>query len=351
MITAFIIPQSHTFNNYFMTTIPLSVLDQSPIRRGGTAADAISETLELARRCEQWGYSRYWLAEHHATDGLAGCSPEVLLARLGAETNSIRIGSGGIMLPHYSPYKVAENFKLLATMYPERLDLGVGRAPGSSPYINSVLAYGSQIGSEYFPQMVADLDALLRDVEPITPGMEKARAYPLVSIPPALWMLGSSTDSAQLAAQMGLPYCFAYFINSGIRPEIFQTYRDNFQTSEVAEKPFICLCPFVLCAETDDEAERLYKSRELWYLGLLTKKEPGSIPSVEEAENYQYSDHEKSILAANPRHVIKGSVETVKDELLALANKFSADELMIITITYDFEARCRSYELLARSWI
>ncbi len=333
-----------------MTTIPLSVLDQSPIRRGGSAADAINETLQLARHCEDWGYRRYWLAEHHASEGLAGCSPEVLLARLGAETKTIRIGSGGIMLPHYSPYKVAENFKLLSTMYPQRVDLGVGRAPGSSPYINSVLAYGSQIGAEYFPQMVADLDALLRDVAPVTQGMEKARAYPMTEIPPALWMLGSSEDSAGLAAAQGLPYCFAYFINSNIRPDIFQFYRSNFKPSEVADKPYSCLCPFVICADTDAEAGRLAKSRELWYLGLLTGREPGAVPSVEEAEAYQYSDRERAALQANPRHIIVGSPDTVKAELTELAEKYGADELMILTITFDFEARCRSYELLAQAW-
>ncbi len=333
-----------------MTSIPLSVLDQSPIRNGGSPADAINETLMLAQRCEQWGYHRYWLAEHHASAGLAGCSPEVLLARLGAETKSIRIGSGGIMLPHYSPYKVAENFKLLSTMYPERIDLGVGRAPGSSPYINSVLAYGSQIGSEYFPQMVGDLDALLRDVEPVTPGMEKARAFPLVDEPPALWMLGSSDDSAQLAGHMGLPYCFAYFINSNIRPDIIHYYREKFTASAISEQSYSCLCPFVICAETDTEAERLYKSRELWYLGLLTKKEPGSIPSVEDAEKYKYSAHEKAVLAANHRHIVKGTADAVKEELLSMVENYGVDELMILTITYDFEARCRSYQLLAEAW-
>ena len=255
------------------------------------------------------------------------------------------------MLPHYSPYKVAENFKLLATMYPDRIDLGVGRAPGSSPFINSVLAYGSQIGAEYFPQMVADLDALLRDVDPITPGMEKARAFPVTEVPPSLWMLGSSDDSARLAASNGLPYCFAYFINSNISPDAIQYYRDNFVASEVAKEPYVCLCPFVICAESDAEAERLYKSRELWYLGLLTQKEPGAIPSVEEAEAYSYSDHERAVLQANPRHVIKGSVETVNKELNNLREKFGADELMILTITYDFAARCRSYQLLAEAWL
>jgi len=333
-----------------MTAIPLSVLDQSPVRRGGTAAEALQETLELARCCEEWGYLRYWLAEHHATAGLAGCSPEVLLARLGAETQTIRIGSGGIMLPHYSPYKVAENFKLLATLYPQRIDLGVGRAPGSSPFINAVLAYGSGIGAEYFPQMVADLDALLRDAEPVTPGMEKARAFPLVDVAPALWMLGSSEDSAALAARLGLPYCFAYFINSAIDPGIIQSYRDDFRPGGTDAGPHTCLCPFVICAQTDAEAERLYKSRELWYLGLLTQEEPGAIPSVEEAEQYRYSEHERAVLAAHPRHVIRGSPARVRAELLALAERFQVDELMILTITYDFEARCRSYALLAEAW-
>ncbi len=333
-----------------MRNIPLSVLDQSPVRKGGTAADALNETIELAKQCDSWGYHRYWLAEHHATQGFAGCSPEVLLARLGAETDRIRIGSGGVMLPHYSPYKVAENFKILGTLYPGRMDLGVGRAPGTNQYINAVLAYGSNVGSEYFPQMVADLDALLRDVDPVTPGMEKARAMPTVEQPPQLWMLGSSQDSASLAANMGLPYCFAYFINSNIRQDIMQLYSTNFVPGPVADKPWRNLAAFVVCADTDAEAERLYRSRELWYLGLLTQKEPGAIPSEEEAAEYQYSDEEKAILAANPRHIIKGAPEKVKAELEELIQTFELDELMVVTITYDFKARCRSYELLMEAW-
>jgi luciferase family oxidoreductase group 1 len=213
-----------------------------------------------------------------------------------------------------------------------------------------VLAYGSQIGSEYFPQMVADLDALLRDVDPVTPGMEKARAYPRTETPPALWMLGSSDDSAGLAAAQGLPYCFAYFINSNIRADIIQSYRNYFKASEVADEPYSCLCPFVICAESDAEAQRLAKSRELWYLGLLTGREPGAVPSVEEAEAYQFSAQDRAALRANPRHIIVGSPDTVTAELIKLYDKFKPDELMILTITFDFEARCRSYQLLAQAW-
>jgi luciferase family oxidoreductase group 1 len=163
-------------------------------------------------------------------------------------------------------------------------------------------------------------------------------------------MLGSSDSSAKLAGQMGLPYCFAYFINSSVRPDIFSFYKDNFTASEVAEKPYSCLCPFVICADSDAEAERLYKSRELWYLQFLTQNELGGFPSVEQAENYHYSERDKAVLAANPRHVVKGSPQRVKEELLEMTEKFVLDELMVVTITYDFAARCRSYELLAEAW-
>lgn len=206
------------------------------------------------------------------------------------------------------------------------------------------------MGSEHFPQMVGDLDALLRDADPVTPGMEKARAFPQVDEVPQLWMLGSSEDSAGLAAKMGLPYCFAYFINSNIRRDIMQLYAENFQPGPVSSKPWRNLCAFVICADSDAEAERLYKSRELWYLGLLTQREPGAIPSEDEAGNYKYNDEEKAVLAANPRHIIKGTPEKVTKELQQLAGEFSLDELMIVTITYDFQARCRSYELLMEAW-
>jgi luciferase family oxidoreductase group 1 len=158
--------------------LKLSVLDQSPIKAGSTAKEALLETIDLAQLSDALGYYRYWVAEHHASDALAGCSPEVLLGRLGTETKKIRIGSGGVMLPHYSPYKVAENFKLLETMYPNRVDLGVGRAPGTDPFTAAALRYGSPLGPEYFPNMVADLQALLNDSDPKTPGMEHARAFP-----------------------------------------------------------------------------------------------------------------------------------------------------------------------------
>lgn len=220
-----------------MSDIILSVLDQSPVRSGGTPAQALAETIQLAQRCEELGYHRFWVSEHHAMEGLAGVAPEVLLARLGAETRHIRLGSGGVMLPHYSPYKVAESFKLLETLYPRRIDLGVGRAPGGDLYTAAALRYGSTIGPQHFPNQVADLSALLRDETPRTPGMEQARAMPPVDSPPALWMLGSSDDSAVLAGLFGLPYACAQFINPVVRDDVIHIYRQRFRPSPGRSAP------------------------------------------------------------------------------------------------------------------
>lgn len=330
-------------------TIALSVLDQSPIRSGGTAAQGLQETIELARLCDRLGYLRFWVSEHHASDALAGCSPEVLLARLGNETQNIRIGSGGVMLPHYSPYKVAENFKLLQTLYPNRVDLGVGRAPGTDPFTARALRYGSQLGPEYFPNMVADLSALLLDTDPPTQGMEQARAFPKVSVPPALWMLGSSEDSAYLAGLAGLPYSFAYFINPAIQHDIFSIYRRHFKPSAFAAKPYTSLGIFALCADTEAEALRLSRSRDLWFIRLL-RGNPGPFPSVEEASEYPYSEKELELIEKNRDKRAVGTPEQVKAKLMTMVEQFGADELIIVTITHDFAARLRSYQLLAEVW-
>jgi len=333
-----------------MPTLNISVLDQSPITSGGSARQALDETINLAKFCEELGYHRYWVSEHHASDALAGCSPEVLLARLGAETSKIRIGSGGVMLPHYSPYKVAENFKLLQTLYPNRIDLGVGRAPGTDPFTATALRYGSTVGPQHFPNMVADLSALLYDVDPPTSGMERARAYPVVDIPPEMWMLGSSEDSALFAGLAGLPYNFAYFINPNIDSEIFDLYRKRFKPSLVSEKPHTCLTIFAICADTEEEALLLSSSRDLWYIRLLAGN-PGPFPSVEEACEYPYAKSELDLIKSNRGKRAVGTAKQVKEKLLTLADQFGIDEFMLVTITHDAEARKRSYELLAEEMI
>ena len=327
----------------------LSVLDQSPVRSGSTAQAALQETFALAKQCDEQGYHRYWLAEHHASDALAGCSPEVLLGRLGAETTRIRIGSGGVMLPHYSPYKVAENFKLLQTLYPDRVDLGVGRAPGTDPFTAAALRYGSTVGPQHFPQMVADLQALLNDSEPTTRGMEGAIAFPLVESPPEMWMLGSSEDSAGFAAVAGLPYSFAYFINPSIRSDIFELYRQQFKPGPNLQEPHTSLCVFTICADTEEEAWRFSRSRDLWFVRLL-QGAPGPVPTVEEATEYSYADAERRAIEANRHKRAVGTPAQVKKKLLALAEEFGADELMILTITHDPVARARSYTLLAEEF-
>ena len=329
--------------------IKLSVLDQSPIRSGSSAADSLQETVQLARLCDRLGYYRYWVAEHHASDALAGCSPEVLLGRLGVETNRIRIGSGGVMLPHYSPYKVAENFKLLQTLYPDRIDLGIGRAPGTDPFTAAAIRYGSRVGPEHFPNMVLDLQALLNDTDPPTPGMEQARAFPKVELPPELWMLGSSEDSASLAALTGLPYNFAYFINPNIRPDIFDYYRDKFAAGPNFAKPHTCLTLFSICADTEQEALELSRSRDLWYLRLL-QGNPGPFPSVQEAMDYPYSDRELQVIEENRGRRAVGTAEQVTVKMRQLADQFKLDEIMLVTITHDPAARRRSYELIAAAW-
>ena len=329
--------------------VKLSVLDQSPVKSGLDAYSAIDETLGLATLCDNLGYHRYWVAEHHASDALAGCSPEVLLGRLGAETKDIRLGSGGIMLPHYSPYKVAENFRMLETMYPSRIDLGIGRAPGTDPFTAAAIRYGSTVGPEHFPNMVLDLQALLNDTEPVTPGLENAQAFPKVETPPELWMLGSSSDSSSLAAVAGLPYNFAHFINPMIGPEIFENYRENFQAGPNWDAPHSVLTIFTICAETEKEALELSKSRDLWFIRLL-RGNPGPFPSVKEASDYPYSGRELQVLEENRKKRAIGTPEQVCEKLESYVNDFELDELMILTITHSKSARKKSYELLYSNW-
>ena len=205
--------------------LTLSVLDQSPVRSGVTALDAIEETVKLAQTAEVLGYAHYWLAEHHGTESLAGCSPEVLLARIGAVTCDIRIGAGGVMLSHYSPLKVGENFALLSTMYPGRVDLSLGRAPGGDQLTVQAMLYGSNIGVEYYPAKVLDMKSFLFGGEPANKGLSRVTVTPLPAVPPELWLLGSSVDSVTVAAMFGLRFSFAHFINP-TRPEgIVEHYR------------------------------------------------------------------------------------------------------------------------------
>ena len=326
-----------------------SILDQTPVRAGGTPAQAIDETITLAQKAETMGYNRYWLAEHHGTDGFAGSSPEIMITRVAAVTNCIRVGSGGVMLSHYSPLKVAENFTLLENMFPNRIDLGIGRAPGSDGVTAAALAYGNQMGIEYFPTKIADMTAFLAGQPPASEPFKNVRATPLAPSLPEVWLLGSSYQSAAYAAHFGLAYSFAHFITPYESEALINQYRNNFRPSPVMKEPRVNLGVFVICADTTEEAEHLAASRDYWRLKLSQGQHLPYI-SPEEALSYPYTQQELSAIKQNKVNRIVGDPKYVKAQLEELASCHSADELVILTITYDFASRLHSYELIAQAF-
>lgn len=329
-----------------MSQIKLSVVDQSPVREGGTPADAIHETIALAKATERWGYTRFWVAEHHSTDGFAGSSPEILVTRIAAETSDIRVGSGGVMLSHYSPLKVAENFRILETMHPGRIDLGIGRAPGGDQYTTAALAYGSQIGIEYFGTRIADTLAFLTDSRPATQALMRVRATPRPDTVPEVWLLGSSDQSGDAAAHFGLAFSFAQFINPHDGVRVISDYRKNFKPSDLLGEPKASIGVFVICADTEEEAQRIASSRDLWRL-RFEKGELGRYPPPEDALNYPYTPEDRFLIERRQIPSAIGNPEQVRGRLYAFAEEYDVDEIVVLTICYDFEARLRSYELVA----
>jgi luciferase family oxidoreductase group 1 len=336
----------------------LSVLDQSPVRSGGTPADAIHESLELAELTERLGYHRYWLAEHHSTPGLGGSSPEVLIGQVAARTAKIRVGAGGVMLQHYSALKVAESFRVLEALFPGRIDLGIGRAPGAD-HLTTLALQGrrgeapSESRSERtslpppFPEQVAELIGFLRGSLPRDHPFASVVAMPSGPSVPEIWLLGSSDASAALAAQFGTSFAFAHFINDEGGAEVTRAYRGAFRPSALLAAPRASVAVFVVCADTEAEAIRLSRSRDLFIVGLYTGR-AGRFPSVEEAEAYPYTARELLIVQHARRRTVAGAPEQARDRLLALADAYGVGELVIVTITHDPKARRRSYELLAQ---
>jgi luciferase family oxidoreductase group 1 len=315
-----------------------------------TPAEAIQETLELAQAAERLGYHRYWVAEHHSTPGLAGSSPEVLIGQIAARTRHLRVGSGGVMLPHYSALKVAESFRVLEALFPGRIDLGIGRAPGSDQRTASALRHGpGALGVEHFPQQVADVLAFLRNALPAGHPFAGVMAMPSGPTVPEAWLLGSSDGSAAVAAHLGTAFSFAHFINSEGGAEITRAYGRHFRPSAELAAPRASAAVFAIAADTDAEARRLARSRELFLLRLYTGR-AGLYPSVDEAEAYPYSAHERALLPHLRRRAIVGAPEAVRDGLVALAGEYGVDELIIVTITHDPKARVRSYELIAQAF-
>lgn len=333
----------------------LSVLDQSPIRKDGTAADAVAETLALAKAAETLGYHRYWVAEHHNSNSFAGASPEILIARITAETSRIRVGSGGVMLMHYSPLKVAEQFRMLETLAPGRIDLGIGRAPGSDERTARALQAGPQSwGTDAFPSQVHLLKQFLEDASGGTPLPEDhpyrgIHAMPKGPTRPEFWMLGSGIHSAVYAAEFGLPFAHAHFISPDGSEEACVTYRERFKPSAWCETPKTAMGVAALAAETEEEAARLSASRNLWVVRLFTGR-PIPFPSPEEALAYPYNEQELAILRGVEARSTVGTAAKVKAELETLAARHQSEELVVVTITYDYASRLRSYELLAKAF-
>ncbi|WP_417514880.1 LLM class flavin-dependent oxidoreductase [Minwuia sp.] len=328
----------------------LSVLDQSPIRAGATPADAIAESVELARICDRLGYHRYWLAEHHASGGLAGAAPEILIGHIAAATKDIRVGSGGVMLNHYSSLKVAETFRMLETLHPGRIDLGLGRAPGSDQHTMQALRAGPGSASiDYYPRQVLDVIGFMaNDLEEDHPFRDIV-AQPAGDTSPEVWLLGSSMDSASYAAHFGLPFSFAHFITPRGGDMVAEAYRNRYQPSERHPEPHINVGVFALAADTDERAQYLIKSRNLWLIRLM-KGEWGPFPTPEEADAYDYGPQDMAMLEANRGRSIAGTPDVVGRQLRELADSYQTDELTIVTISHDFDARVRSYELLAEEF-
>jgi luciferase family oxidoreductase group 1 len=327
--------------------LTLSVLDQSAAGDGRPQDATIRQTLALASKCEAWGYKRFWVSEHHSHPSIVGTAPEVLMAAIAAQTSSIRLGSAGVMLPHYAPLKVAEQFRVLDALAPGRIDLGVGRAPGSDGRTAQLLN-PDRYASDNFPQQVMELQAWVTG-EPLPPGHpgHGVFAYPSGPTSPNVWMLGSSDYGAQLAAHLSLPYAFAYFITDGQgADQAMHLYRNNFRPSETRPKPEAVICVWALAADTEEEAWRLFESRARWKMDRNLGRIDAILPPEQAVRDY--SAGEQRALTELKDNALVGTAKQVVSKLRALAERLQIEEIVVITWTHDPVAQARSYELLAQ---
>jgi luciferase family oxidoreductase group 1 len=328
----------------------LSVLDQSTIVTGRPADAAIRESLVLAQHCEALGYHRYWVAEHHNSASIAGSAPEILISAIAATTSRIRVGSAGVMLPHYAALKVAEQFRVLEAIAPGRIDLGLGRAPGSDGLTAHALNPNAAQAADLFPAQVRDLIAWIGDRPlPENHPFRAIHAQPVGAGEPELWMLGSSDYGAQVAAYFGLPYCFAHFITDGQgTAEALAIYRETYRPSARHPAPHAALTVWALAAETEAEAERLYASRAAWRVardrGVYTP-----LLAPEEVAALALSEAERARMAEQRSRAIIGTGAQVVERLRALAAMHGVAEIAVLTAAHDAEARRRSYTLIARA--
>ena len=349
----------------------LSILDQSPVLSGKTSAEALQATIELARVADRLGYTRYWLAEHHNSATLADASPEILIPVVAGNTSRIRVGSGGVMLSHYAPLKVAETFRMLATLFPNRIDMGLGRAPGSDRITAAALQTGPvSFPIESYPDQVLDLLRFHMNKLPDDHRFGGIHAAPVGPDMAAPWLLASSYGSVSYAAGLGLPLSFAHFIAEGqhdhvsvarngddaereefgVGPELVRWYRDNFQPSEYLAAPLVNVGVSAVCADTADEAQRLGFARRLMRLRRDQGVPLPNVPSADELDQVELNESEQRIVELHRERAIEGDPAQVRERLKKLAEAYETDELIILTITSTYESRSRSYELIADSF-
>jgi len=324
----------------------LSILDQSPIISGHAPADAVRETVKLARAAERLGYHRYWLAEHHNMRGLADPAPEILLGAIGAATSRIRVGTGGVLLPYYSALKVAEVFRMHEALFPGRVDLGIGRAPGGDMLTAKAINARAFEDMDAFPRQVIELVGWLDDALPDDHPYRPVRAMPAGKTSPEIWLLGSSDYSGALAAYLGLRFAFAHFISAAGGDAVSRAYRADFRASLRDPAPYSMVCVLAICAESEVQAERLAAAIDHRRLLMATGRE-AVVATTEESLAYPYSEREREIIRRERARAVIGTPGRVKARLLEIMAAFGADELMVITITGDYGSRLRSYELLA----
>jgi luciferase family oxidoreductase group 1 len=337
-----------------MSKLSFGIVDQSPIRQGGTVQQALQETVRLAQIAEELGYHRYWVAEHHNSGGFAGTAPEILIGQIASQTKRITVGSGGVMLSHYSSLKVAETFGVLQSFYPERIELGIGRAPGSDQGTALALAYPKQpVDIQTFPQQVTDLIGFLSGTLPDEHVFSNIKSQPGPPPPaiPGIWLLGSSDYSARLAAMLGLPFSFADFFGTTAEhgPMIAELYRRHFQPSAYLSEPKLNVAFQVVCAETVDRATFIASSRNVSRINSLRGiREPAMRP--EDASQVQFSTLELQHLDRVGSHAIEGSPSIVKQKIIEAAETYHTDDISIVTNCYYFEDRVKSFELIAKAF-
>ncbi|KXZ22859.1 hypothetical protein AXI59_10930 [Bacillus nakamurai] len=330
--------------------ISLSVLDQSPVSEGRSAESALQETVRLAQAAEELGYKRFWVSEHHYSKRLAGSSPEVLISHIAAKTSRIRVGSGGVMLPHYSAYKVAENFRVLEGLTPGRIDLGLGRAPGGMPIASWALNDGGKRNADQYPQQIRELTMYLHDLADDSHRFPNLTASPHIATAPDVWLLGSSGESALLSAETGAGYMFAHFINGDGGESTVAQYKRRFKPSVLGQKPKTAVAVFVLCADTEEKAEELASVLDYTLLAGEQGIPLNGVPAYETVRGNSYSPYEQRRIADNRNRMIIGTKQQVKEQLLALTKAYGTEEIMAVTITHQFEDKLHSYRLLREAF-